>query len=108
MFPIQAISLQFKSFLISGIYLFFGTLAIVIPFSIFDLLFLSKWADVGSIWSVFLYLLTGLLLTGVIMFFDLLIIRFLFKLRLPNKMYFIIWIATASMLILIFALLGWV
>ena len=108
MFSIQTISLQFKSFLISGIYLFFGTLTILIPFSIFDLLFLSKWADIGPVWSIIFNIFISLLFTGFIMFFDLLIIRFLLKLRLSNKMYFVIWVITSSMLILTFALLGWV
>lgn len=107
MFSIQIISLQFKSFLISGIYFFLGNVSVNLPIAIIYLWFFYKGWDVDFIGGVLLYILESLLFTGFIMFFDLLIIRFLFKLKLGNKMYFIAWAILAIMIIAIFAILGW-
>ncbi|NRH20419.1 hypothetical protein HOO68_00025 [Candidatus Gracilibacteria bacterium] len=106
MFSIQIISLQFKSFLISGIYFFLGNVSVNLPIAIIYLGFFYKGGDVDFIGGVLLYILESLLFTGFIMFFDLLIIRFLFKLKLGNKMYFIAGAILAIMIIAIFAILG--
>ena len=66
----------------------------------FEIIYREKWVGLR------LYIFTSLLFTGFIMFFDLLIIRFLFKAKFSNQIYLITGIIASILLILIFALLG--
>jgi len=57
-------------------------------------------------WTVILNIFIGLLFAGVIILLDALFIRFLLKIELSNKTYFIIGIISMILLIAIFALSG--
>lgn len=88
---INLLMLFFKKLIISFIYLLVGLNLGILPFLGIDLAFFYTWGDVDFIWGMLLAVIFSLILGGFIMFFDILIIRFLFKKEFSNLIYLVVW-----------------